>query len=373
MIRKKHINTPSNDVIELSLFGPGYGECVVLHIGGGKWIVVDSCINRDTSNPVALDYLEEMDVNLQEDVVLLVCTHWHDDHIRGFHKLVKTCINAKVCCSAALNSREFALLISAYSDEITDLKMSSPGAKEIYKSIQELANQSKKPVWSGKDRILLAENIQINSTHTAKLKVASLSPSDESITKAMLSFGKLLPENYNPKKGLRTINPNMSSVVTYIEIDDVAILLGADLEVTGNNETGWQCVLEDKQIETKKSFLYKVSHHGSHTGHHNEIWSQLLESDPISLVTPFNKGFNSLPTPNDLIRLKSMPGNKFITFAKEYNKKVKRSRAVEKTIQEVTRVKRVFQGKTGQIRFRYNIDRKEDWDVELSENATHLV
>lgn len=46
---------PGDDEFELTLLGPGYGESVILHIGAGVWIVVDSCGRADA--PAALDYL----------------------------------------------------------------------------------------------------------------------------------------------------------------------------------------------------------------------------------------------------------------------------------------------------------------------------
>jgi len=34
---------PEKDEIEVSIFGPGYGECIVIHIGNNEWVVID-CI-----------------------------------------------------------------------------------------------------------------------------------------------------------------------------------------------------------------------------------------------------------------------------------------------------------------------------------------
>lgn len=47
---------PNSDQIELTLFGPGFGECIAVHFGEGRWIVVDSCIDKKTGNPAVLDY-----------------------------------------------------------------------------------------------------------------------------------------------------------------------------------------------------------------------------------------------------------------------------------------------------------------------------
>src|SRR5438067_455186 len=37
---------PDSSELELSVFGPGRGECLVVHLGAGEWMVVDSCLNE---------------------------------------------------------------------------------------------------------------------------------------------------------------------------------------------------------------------------------------------------------------------------------------------------------------------------------------
>ena len=84
---------PGKNEFEITLFGPGYGESVVLHVGNGAWIVVDSCIDKENT-PVAIHYLNRLGVDPAEAVTLVVATHWHDDHIRGMARLVAACTNA---------------------------------------------------------------------------------------------------------------------------------------------------------------------------------------------------------------------------------------------------------------------------------------
>ena len=48
------VDPPSPDELEISLFGPGRGECVVVHLGNNDWLVVDSCLDNTSSQPVAL-------------------------------------------------------------------------------------------------------------------------------------------------------------------------------------------------------------------------------------------------------------------------------------------------------------------------------
>ena len=49
---------PKEEEIEVSIIGPGYGECILLHVGHNDWVVVDSCINPKTKKPAALEYLK---------------------------------------------------------------------------------------------------------------------------------------------------------------------------------------------------------------------------------------------------------------------------------------------------------------------------
>ncbi len=102
---------PGDDEFEVTLLGPGYGESMVLHIGGGAWIVVDSCGRAEA--PAALDYLQTIGLDPARVVVLIVATHWHDDHIRGMGRMVETCANAAFCCAIALCRGEFLEAVGA--------------------------------------------------------------------------------------------------------------------------------------------------------------------------------------------------------------------------------------------------------------------
>lgn len=90
-------SAPSSDEIEVSLLGPGFGEAVVAHLGLGNWALIDSCLTPE-GEPAGLEYLEILGVD-PADVVLIVASHWHDDHIGGMAKLVQACSNARFAYS----------------------------------------------------------------------------------------------------------------------------------------------------------------------------------------------------------------------------------------------------------------------------------
>ena len=88
------------------MFGRGYGEAICAHLGGGSWVVVDSCLHPSTGRPAALAYLESLGVVAAESVVLVLVTHWDDDHIQGIAAVVDECRTASVACSAALGRKD---------------------------------------------------------------------------------------------------------------------------------------------------------------------------------------------------------------------------------------------------------------------------
>jgi len=109
---------PNADEVEINIFGPGYGECCLVHIGGGQWIVIDSCVD-ESGRPVALAYLERVGVDPAESVKLIIASHWHDDHIRGLSSVLRSCVAAKFCASSALSKKEFLAVLKAYGQNRT--------------------------------------------------------------------------------------------------------------------------------------------------------------------------------------------------------------------------------------------------------------
>ena len=85
------IQPPKPDEIEISLFGRGYGECLILHLGLNKWIIIDSFNDPHSKQPIALDYLDFYGINPSDSVEQLILTHWHDDHIKGASQVLSQC------------------------------------------------------------------------------------------------------------------------------------------------------------------------------------------------------------------------------------------------------------------------------------------
>src|SRR5687768_12230207 len=109
------LSAPASDELEVSVFGPGYGEAISVHLGGGNWILVDSCKESESDSPASLAYLKRLDVDPSKAVRLIVATHWHNDHVRGISQIVDACPRARFVMSSALREREFGALLQVYS------------------------------------------------------------------------------------------------------------------------------------------------------------------------------------------------------------------------------------------------------------------
>jgi glyoxylase-like metal-dependent hydrolase (beta-lactamase superfamily II) len=104
---------PKPNVAEVTILGTGggYGESIIIHIGNNKWVIVDSCIDPHTRKNLPLNYLSSIGVNYRENVILIVCTHWHDDHIRGISHILSECLNSTFCMSNQTDKEKFSLFI----------------------------------------------------------------------------------------------------------------------------------------------------------------------------------------------------------------------------------------------------------------------
>jgi len=50
-------------------------------------MVVDSCLDEHDS-PVSLAYLKKLGIDAAKQVLIVVASHWHDDHVHGLSAVV---------------------------------------------------------------------------------------------------------------------------------------------------------------------------------------------------------------------------------------------------------------------------------------------
>jgi len=343
---------PHRDVFELSVFGAGIGECLVLHVGGSEWVVVDSCLNPKSRRPVALEYLEELGVSRQQ-VLLVAASHWHDDHIRGLSEVVNWATGASFVFSEALKAKEFLGLIAASELETSAF---SSGIGEFSKILQAKQKRVRGRVIASGLQYAIADRLIRKFpavSRPTQVRVFSLSPSDQTITACLTYFASLMQGVGQPRRRIPDIS-NEASVVLYITGGATSILLGGDLEHSTAQETGWNAVADCHSL-TSKARVFKVPHHGSPNGDADVIWSKLLVDRPVAVLTPFLAGTTPRPTIADLTRLASKSSRLFVAGGQERSAPRRRENAVEKQMREVARRRRELGSRLGHVRIRFQI------------------
>ena len=350
---------PKCDEIEVTLFGPGYGECVLLHIGNENWVVVDSCLDKQ-KEPTALTYLCDLGLDPAEVVRLIVATHWHDDHIRGMGKLVEVCRNATFCCASALCKQEFLAAVGTTARY--PMSKVSSGMQELHKVLSLLQQRSSTPVYAIANRPIFSRD---------GCEVWALSPFDEEFDTFLQQVGRLIPREGEIKRRIPSLRPNKVAVVLLVKVGETIVLLGSDLE-----GQGWLKMLDVDERPNGKASVFKIPHHGSQNAHEDRVWNEMLHSEPVAALTPWRRGGQELPTRSDVERILSFTGKAYVTAANRHlaiRSIPGRNSAVRRTMQETgVRIRRVGIS-PGVIRLRKRFGAPIDWDIETFGSACHLA
>lgn len=340
---------PAADEIEVTLFGPGYGEAITVHLGEGAWLLVDSCIDPDSNAPASGVYLERIGVNAGQ-VRAIVASHWHDDHVRGISQLASSYPKADFVLSAVFNNKEAGAFLAAYSGASSSGL--ARGAKELFGVIQ--ARETVFPA-------LHRSNVLEATLNARPVRVTALSPVPAAFTQAAAHLAQYVPRRGQAINHAPELRPNLEAVVLHIDLGDDAVLLGADLE--DHDKFGWSAVVADQWSGARRSATaYKVAHHGSCTGDCPRVWAKLLKSDPAACLTPFTLGDLRLPTDADKGRLKKNTPHAYISSGASRRPNMD-SRQLKRLGDICKKLARVDSG-FGAVRLRKQI-RAPSWDVEL--------
>jgi len=360
---------PDSDQTEITLFGPGYGECAVVHVGANRWLVVDSCIDPTSGRPAPLAYFDAIGVSARESVNLIVVSHWHDDHVRGLAEIVSSCADASVCCSAALTQEEFLAHVLNYENIMTE--MASSGVREIGRALRLLRDRMSRPTRALANRRVMS----LPSIGDAdSCLVTTLSPSDEEYDRFLEGISRMVPQARQTKFRSPVSRPNHVAVALWVEIGSTNLLLGSDLEESDNTATGWSAIIRSGARPQGRAAVFKVPHHGSATGHHDQVWTDMVVPSPIAVLSPFRRGANTIPTVRDVARIVELAPDSYIT-TRDPAPRSRRPRvaAVERTIRETVGKIRFAQSRMGWIRLRNGgKSNPSRWNVELSSAACRL-
>lgn len=353
---------PEATEVEVSIFGPGFGECVVVHLGMGEWMVVDSCIGP-TRMPAAVEYLNTLKVDIADAVSIIVASHWHDDHVRGISTVLEKASRAKFVASGAFNAPEF-LAVANRSDLVSRF---SSGVEELSR-VRTIADDRRSAGGPAVNYVSAVNRIR-HVAGAAVSAVWALSPSDEDKSRSIDHIASLLQPPSGGIARVPSMSPNDTSVVLQLETVAGDILLGADLEHFPSVRTrGWHAIVDHGGRPNCAARIFKIPHHGSRNADCPEVWEHMIQKLPISVVTPFERGKVPLPRPEDRVRVRTNSQNAFITSDKK-NAPVRRDPATLKTIKEGTRLYRPELLVMGHVQLRSS---GQEWVVRGSEPAAAL-
>lgn len=362
--------SPDQNIGEVTLIGTGggYGESCVVHLGNNEWMVVDSCQNPETKECLPLSYLQKLGVDVQTQVKLIICTHWHDDHILGMATLLRECKACEFYFASCTDRDKFLTLVEIDTGKGLDNPASS-STREFYNCLHILAERKITP-----KRAIMDRPLYISNVNGIVSQVFSLSPSDFTLEKFDLEISSLIEVIKQRNRKLINTSPNAKSVVLYIKINDHRILLGADLEISKEEKEGWHNIVNTSKILEKGVTLFKIPHHGSENGYFLPVWEKIVNGDAIAPMTPWNKG-RSLPQIEMLKKYAEHTVNLYLTANVQTlgNKAKNREPSLSKLIKERNPTLREVKFKDGLIRSRIDLsDPNASWNTETYGEALHV-
>lgn len=350
---------PEGDEFEIALIGPGYGESVVIHIGKGVWIIVDSCLDADRKTPSALKYLEGIGLDPAQVVELVVATHWHDDHIRGIAEIVRRCPSATFCCASVLLQREFLVRVGAL--ETRSFSAAGSGLRELHDVFSTLSDAKKVPIHAIANRTVFKQG---NCT------VSSLSPGDGVFQKFLMLIADQVSHSGEPKRRAGRLSPNDVAVALWIDAVEFSVILGADLE-----RSGWSAILAGGVRPAGKASAFKIPHHGSKDADEPGVWSQMLEPDPVAILTPWHKGGHHLPEEADVNRILATTPHAYASSTPNTTQSSTprhKNKMVARTLRESSVRTRPLSAQHGMVRLRRRVAPQTPWTVDVFGDACHL-
>jgi hypothetical protein len=315
-------------------------------------------MNRTVRKPAALAYFDEIGIDPAAAVEAVVATHWHDDHVSGIDQVVMACPTAEFWCSDALRTTEFLTLL--------ELKFTRPDL-EFTRGV------------SCMDRVLAHVGASVNfalcsmpiykSNITVPVEIWALSPSQYEGLLAKQHLKELLPAS-GIESRISDRNPNHTAIVLAVLIGQEQIVLGADLEESGDARLGWSAIVANHRRPSLSATLFKIPHHGSATAHHQDTWAQLIASGPFTATTPYNKK-TLLPTESDVLRITTLASSSYVSKRNPFGSRKRRDNVVEKLVPKTLRA---LAKSPGHIRFRKKVCASPcRWDVALFDGADLLT
>ena len=412
-IASKILPCGSNEA-EVTLIGgtSGYGESVVVRFGENEWAIIDSCVDTLTQKCLPIEYLKEIGVNVETDVKYVICTHWHDDHIKGLHKVLEECSKEVIFCVAIASEKlnfiyeiersnlydpdrgvrkELIMAMDKVNEKgisvkrlIQDLPVFktanclctalSPSQKELSLFFDELAYSTaeKGQIISQKERLNTIPTQEIESAEDITKEVFDSLERDisEDVSQKLTEEDIIALETL--KESAKSSKPNINdrSVALLFTICGHHIVLGADLEVTSDRESGWQSVDESMTMQGIMADIYKIPHHGSSTGYYELFLRNHIKPTATGEMSTWLKGKTVRPEKVTLGKYYQYMPKLYITIDPSYLTGKFTSPEYKRYMEETTESIVDIKNQCGIIQSRLDLTSgTEDWATKLYGSA----
>ncbi|MDX1760621.1 MAG: MBL fold metallo-hydrolase [Christiangramia sp.] len=359
---------PEDDEIEITLIGTGggYGEAVVIKFNINEWAIIDSCVNPSTKEPLTTEYLSRLGVDLSQ-VKFVLCTHWHDDHIRGLSKVLEKCTSAQFCMPHVNDRQKFLEYVNLDCAKIK--KGSIASFQEFKKCLEVVRGREKQLKRLKADLVICQRELELNCGSKFPIELYSLSPSESVIEHFDKELSQLFAAYKLNQKSIPERSANNKSAVIYFKYGTFTAVLGADLEVSPNSNEGWLDIKNNSEVRNGKSVIYKIPHHGSSNGYDEEIYTDMFEYNAILKLSPWNR-HTKLPQTEMLQKYKEHSDKLYITSSLAISSKPKtRDKNTNKLVKLFSRKLSEIKFDEGIVRTRHSLKKPENIKTETFGSA----
>ena len=333
---------PGTDELEISLFGPGYGESLVVHYGNNRWFTVDSCLEDDRVTPTAIAYLRRLGVDAARFVTHNVITHPDGDHIGGISALFDACETATLVCPVVLTEKQMLSYVSVYAR--TDPTPLTQTTRELHNVLKKSTERPPGlPLYVKQDTRFI---------DCSSVRVTALAPSDSKIHTFLTRVSLQVPMAKADRRAPGQLLPNDVSAALLFEAGSFAAVFGADLEESPGQ--GWTTILENSVAfrNAERPGVFKVAHHGSRNADCAELWRAM--SRPVAILSPFKRGSIKIPTGGDIARINSYTKAGYSTSSFR-SIRMKRLSRVDQVLRRHNIRRQALYPKNGHVRLRINL------------------
>lgn len=299
------ITQPKNNEFELTFFGPGFGESIIVHIPGIGWGVIDSCEFK-LAYQKYVPPLEYLILQNARNLTFLILTHPHEDHFAGMEQIIDNYLGkiGRVCRYSGDGTRE----LTAYLHN-RGIKGRPGGAKKlasVFKAFKNAVDNGAEFRHLGAvTQIIPKQDASVNGK-TFKVEVLSLSPLAKDVESYVDILRDALPKVGGQLEDIPDQKHNLIASALWIFVGNVTVILGSDVEKGSSRSSGWRGIVNSLDGPDLCVNALKVAHHGSPSAHYEKAWKEHCKrGNIISVMTPYTRGTQPRPSDGDIERIGS--------------------------------------------------------------------